>query len=221
MLSSLRSMKNAFAPINRIPSELLRLIPSHWEHTHMEQDSIMMTHVCRGWRDILTSCPSLWTHLDCKDVDKTRVYIERSRSLPLEISLRQSKRIAYCLDALLLAFPHIDRLSSLTICVPSTTPSVLLNRIPFLDPDHHDFKIPNTIPPKHFSPLRKLSLSGVITRLPWRNLSNLTVFMFRHVSGEVGPLSMTQLLDFFESAPLLSKIVLCGSTPTSSGVPPG
>ena len=228
-------MRNTFAPINRIPPDVLSLIPDYWGH-RAEKDTIVLTHVCHGWREIFTSRSSLWTHLDCRSTEKTRVYIERSRSHPLEISLTRSKCISYCNDALLIAVPHIGRLGSLTISVPSNTLSHLFVYFPFpapflkelkidLDiPSNHtgpDPVIPSTIFPDHLSPLHKLSLSGVVTDLPWRNLSNLTVFEFRHVPHTVDPLFMGQLLDFLESAPLLRKISLRDSIPNSFTVPPG
>jgi hypothetical protein len=126
-----------------------------------------------------------------------------------------------CNDALLMAVPHINRLGSLTISVPSNILSSLFNYFPFPAPLLEELKIllrlncprsesviPSIIFPDHLSPLRKLSLSNVVTDLPWRNLSNLTVFEFHHFSGMVDPLFMGQLLDFFESAPLLREIAL-------------
>jgi len=237
VLGLLRSMRNTFVPINRIPPEVFSLIPDYWERRDAERDTIALTHVCRGWREIFTSRSSLWTHLDCKDTEKTRIYIGRSRSHPLEISLMRWKRIPHCNDALLMVVPHIGRISSLTIYVLPDALSRLLDHFPFPAPFLKELKIvlnddgivhtlrpatiPNTIFPDRSPPLRKLSLSGITTDLPWRNLSNLTVFEFRHASGIADPLFAGQLLDFFESAPLLRKIALHDSIPTSSAVPSG
>ena len=236
MLRLVRCAGNAFAPINRIPPEVFSLIPNYWKDQGMERDLIALTHVCRDWREIFTSRSSLWTYLDCTNTDKTRVYVERSRSFPLKIFLRTSKCISYSNDALLAAVPHTNRLGSLTICVFSDTLSDLLNLFPFPAPLLTELKvvlnsrgpgpgpgpvIPNTLFPGHLSPLRKLSLSSVVTRLPWRNLSHLTVFEFRHVPGAIDPLFVAGLLDFFESTPLLNRISLHDSVPTSFNVPTG
>ena len=234
MLRLVRSVKNTFAAINQIPPEVFSLIPDYWQDRHTGQDLITLSHVCRGWREIFTSRSSLWTYLDCADADKTRVYVERSRSLPLEIFLRKSQRISYCDDALPLVVPHISRLSSLTVCVRPNILLDLLNQLPFpaplltelkiiLDPESPDPDpiIPDTLFPGHLSPLRKLSLSGVFTRLPWRNLSDLTMFEFRYIPQTVDPLFVAQLLDFFESTPLLNRISLHDSIPISFSVPPG
>jgi len=234
VLRLVRSVRNTFAPINQIPPEVFSLIPDYWEDQYMEEGVIALTQVCRGWREIFTSRSSLWTYLDCEDADKTRVYVERSRSLPLEIFLRKSRHTSYCDDALVVAIPHIGRLGSLTICVFSDTLSDLLNNFPFPAPLLTELKvvlnprdpgpdpvIANTLFPEHLSPLRKLSLSGVVTHLPWRNLSNLTMFEFRHAPQTMGPLFVAQLLDFFESTPLLNRIALHDLIPTSFNDPPG
>jgi len=200
----------------------------------MDQDLIALTHVCRGWREIFISRSSLWTYLDCENVDKTRVYVERSRSFPLKVFLRKWKRISDCDDALLAVVPHTNRLGSLTICTLPNTLSDLLSQFTFPAPllteleiilvfqDHSPGPvIPNTPLPGLPSPLCKLSLSRVVTRLPWRNLSHLTVFEFRHVPGAIDPLFVAGLLDFFESTPLLNRISLHDSIPTSFNIPAG
>ena len=78
-----RLMKNAFVPINRIPYEVLSIIPDYWagEDTENEfkyptdKDLITLTHVCHDWRELFISRPSLWTRLDCMSVEKTRVCV--------------------------------------------------------------------------------------------------------------------------------------------------
>jgi hypothetical protein len=74
-----------------------------------DRDLISMTQVCRRWREILTlQCSSLWTNLDFDHLDKTRVYIERSRSLPLEITLTETGGFTHCEDPLLEMVPHLN-----------------------------------------------------------------------------------------------------------------
>ena len=230
-------MQNTFAPISRIPPDVLSLIPDYWERLRdrdwrdADRDVVSLTHVCRGWREIFTSRSSLWTHLDCKNSDKTHAYIERSRSLPLEVSAVQSDR-TYSNDILLGLAPHTNRFGSLSIYLPSqtlqdgvldhfTSPAPLLKKLKIVlgrKYSHSNASILSTIFPEHLSPLRDLSLSGVATHLPWRNLSNLTTFRFTHPQVPVHPLFMRQLLDFFESTPLIRKIVLCDSIPDSPTV---
>ena len=216
-------MKNTFALVNKTPPEILSLIPDYWEDDHKDETLIKLTHVCRGWREIFISRPSLWTDLDCTNVDKTRVYIDRSKSSPLQIHLERS----YHAEAFLLAVPHIPRLKNLVV---SGDPTEILPAlvehfscpIPLLDRLKISFvrdapKLPEKLFNGDLSSLRKLTLSGVTTSLPWRGLSNLTTFSLCHAPRN--SILLTQLLDFFESALHLRYICIHDSIPNSSDAP--
>ena len=62
VLSLIRSMKNTFAPVNRIPWGVLSIIPDYCD---TDYELVAFTHVCRGWREEFISRSSLWTSLDC------------------------------------------------------------------------------------------------------------------------------------------------------------
>lgn len=223
-----RSVKNSLAPINRIPPEILSLVPDHYDKDHADQDLIALTHVCRTWRVVFISRSSLWTNLDFVNVDKARTYIQRSKSSPLEIFLDGHRAgNTYFHETFALAAPHIRRFKSLAIRGHSLT-SVLEH---FSDqaplPEKLDIGIAALDPPTlqnalfngDLSPWRGLTLGGVVTSLPWSNLLNLT--MFKLSSCPPGPGFVTQLLDVFECAPLLHTIVLEDSIPMFSDAPPG
>lgn len=88
MLSLVRSIKNTFAFIDQIPSEILSLIPDHLGK--YDTGLVELTH-------------------------KTLTYIERSKSFPLDIRLQRLNGESYCDDAFLLLAPHVYRLNSLTV----------------------------------------------------------------------------------------------------------
>jgi hypothetical protein len=111
-LRPVRSMKNSLAPINRVPPEILSLIPDYCCEDDMDQDLVALTHVRRSWRDTLISRSSLWTKLDFIDTDKTRTYIQRSRSSPFELYLRDDEVMVHAFP---LIIPHIQRLKPLTV----------------------------------------------------------------------------------------------------------
>jgi len=76
---------------------------------------IVVTHVCRTWREVFTSQSSLWTDLDCMDLNKTRTYIERSKSSPIKLSLYREEGLPPC-DPFIEIIPHaIRRLKSLSV----------------------------------------------------------------------------------------------------------
>ena len=222
-----RSMKNNFAPISRIPSEIFSLIPGYWEGGDVDENLITMTHVCRGWRDLLIARPSLWTRLDCTNTDKTRIYIERSKSSPLELSLCKHQ-ITYPEDAFLLVVPHISRLKSLSVdgagdLLQDLTPYFSCP-IPLLEELTIDLTgnptpvLEGTLFDSDLSSLCSLSLLGVTTYLPWKGLSKLTTLKLCHVPEDT--ISVAHLLDFFEDAYHLRDITLNHSLPTSSNAPP-
>ena len=215
-----RSIKNTFAPINRIPPEVLSLIPDYCDKG---EGPITLTHVCHYWREIFISRASLWTFLNCSNLYKTRVYIERSRGSPLEIYFITLHHH----DAFLLTIPHIGRFKTLTLYGPSGdilrltehfgSPAPLLEKLEITALGPHPTVLKSSLFGGNLSSLHELYLSGALIDTPWQNLSNLTTFDFRWISGN--KISVTQLLDCFEHAPLLRKIQLMESLPDSSNAP--
>jgi len=179
---------------------------------------------------LLIARSSLWVRLDCVNTDRTRVYIERSKLAPLELSLYNNVDVGYLEEALLLVVPHIGRLKSLSL--DGVGDDILQDLTPYFSrhiPLLSKLTIDITWDPSpvmstelfngNLSSLRSLSLYGVITHLPWKNLSNLTTFQLSNV-WEDSP-SITQLLDFLEDAHHLRDITLNHSMPTSSDASPG
>ena len=219
VLALVRSAKNSFAPVNRIPPEILSLVPDYFGGD--DKQLIALTHVCRSWRDTFIFRPSLWTQPDFKNIDKTRAYIQRSQSSPLKLCLGDDKAID---DAYHLIIPHLSRVKSLTVDARAL-PDVLGHfrcDAPLLETLHikitfeHDPVLDDALFNGKLSSLRELSLEGVITHLPWKNLTNLQVFEL----GSAQRHGTTQILDFLESAPLLRTVLLNYPTPGSSDAPP-
>ena len=230
VLSLVQSTKNSFAPVNRIPPDVLSLIPNYWEDSDRDEGLIMLTHVCHGWRELFISRSSLWTHLDCMRVDKTEVYIERSKCSPLEICIKQTDNAPYWEEAFILSVPHTGCLRTLSIAgSPAEVLPVLTEHFSCTVPLLHNLRInlidnqahvlPDNLFNGDLSSLRELALAGLITPLPWRGLLNLTSFNLCHVPED--KILLTQLLDFFESSPRLHHILLHDSIPNSSDSPPG
>ena len=227
VLRLVRSVKNSFAPISRIPPELLFLVTRYLDNDRTDKALIALTHVCRGWREVLTTFSSLWTRLDCANVEKTRVYLKRSKYSPLEVILRKYGVSRYRTDAFQLVIPHISRAGSLTLTGGGSLFQILTTHfscpIPLLRNLDIDlvlatFPVLNcTLFNGDLSSLCKLRLSGVDPHLPWKNMSKLTSFALQRVPGN--KISVTQLLDLFENATFLSEIKL-GSAPNSSDAPP-
>ena len=220
-------MKNTFTPINRIPEDVLSLVPRYRD---TDKELVTLTHVCRGWRERFIACSSLWTALDCTSVEQTRVHLERSKGSPLEICLQEEEEegVTFLNDAFLLVVPHLDRLKSLTLSGSSddliqltkyfASPAPLLEELNLCFTGAEEPVFQDDIFDGDFSSLRELHFCGVTANLARGNLTNLRTFDLRQVPGN--KMSVTRLLDLFERAPL-RKIQLWDAFPDSSDAPPG
>jgi hypothetical protein len=217
------------APVNRIPPEILALIPDFWDkyYDDRDQDLVALTHVCRAWREVFISRSSLWINLDCQGEDQARTYLERSKSLPVNLSLDTTYRLT-SYHPFFEIIPHaVGRLRSLYIEGPLedlehltahlSPPAPLLEKLSICgyhnDRPHIRPVLTPTLFNEDLSSLRSLYLEHVCTRLPWRNMANLTSLKLFHTSPD--GLSIGELLDFFESAPRLRKVILFSATATS------
>ena len=209
------------APINKIPPEILALIPDFLSPKVRDKGLIALTHVCQAWREVFVSRSSLWAYFDCVDEEKTRVYFERSKSSPINLSLKRDDTIPPC-DPIFQIIPHATgRLKSLLVDGGPEDIRVITSHLSHPAPlleylsinCHEDtrslgFPLPSTLFNGDLSSLRTLRLEFVHTGLPWRNMANLTSFTLTGVA------SVGQLLDFFESSPYLEEVKLTFLTPT-------
>ena len=219
----IRSFRNAVAPINKIPPEILTLIPDFWRRKD-DSHLIALTHVCRTWREIFTSRSSLWTRFGCENADKIRVYLERSKSSPIHLRVFRGQPLLPNDPFLEIDPPAISRLKSIEVhgwldpvqeIIPRLShPAPLLESLTIkADRSPRLGRIPvvtNTLFDGDLSSLRELCLHRVHTELPWRNLVNLTSFTLAFLPPGS---STTQLLDFFESAPRLRQVELIYVSP--------
>jgi len=216
-----RSWKSGAAPINRIPPEILALIPDFWRPPTRDRDLIALTHVCRAWRGAFISWSALWTDLDGVSVDKAKVYLERSKSYPIDLSLSGNKGPVFCDAFFGIILRAIRRLRSLTfngtqnyldnISTHLSCPVPLLECLSIAGPNCYWYPV---LTSAHFGgdlpSLRMLCLEWIRTELPWRTMVGLTSLKLVDISS----VSVGQLLDFFESAPRLCNVELLSATST-------
>jgi len=161
------------------------------------------------------------------DADKTRVYLERSKSSLINMWLDKDGSL-HPHDPLLQVIPHAaDRLKALAIeGAPGNIQDITVHlcrsapSLDFLSIDGGCEFQPERNPVLavalfngDLSSLRVFYLLSVRTELPWRNMVNLTSFRLCHMLPV--DVSIRHLLNFFESAPRLRKIQLHFATPTS------
>jgi len=67
----------SFESMRRHPPVVLIMTLGYWEGSDRDEVSPEFARMCCDWRELFASYPSLWTRLDVRRVDKTRVYIGR------------------------------------------------------------------------------------------------------------------------------------------------
>jgi hypothetical protein len=98
---------NTFAPINRIPLDILSLIPTHLSS---QRDHFRATFVCRHWRRIFLQHAALWTRLVLgKNVDYVATLLERAKGSALDVVANHRASLA----TMTLLSPHAQRIRHL------------------------------------------------------------------------------------------------------------
>ena len=108
-LSTIHSSMNTFPNINRLPPEVLALIPPFLT---FYKDLVSTTHVCRHWRNTIIASPPLWSYLDNEMMHKDLVstYMDRCGGTPLEVNFSpDSAKNTSFLEKLVLHSPHIRK----------------------------------------------------------------------------------------------------------------
>ncbi|KAF9785772.1 hypothetical protein BJ322DRAFT_739869 [Thelephora terrestris] len=218
VLLDVRSWVNTFSPVNRLPPEVLSLIPTFLHHKRSRRSLIKWSQVCRYWRNTFTSNPALWTHFGCKDLARTDAFIQRSKLSPIHVRLSPE----FSLQSFSALIPHIDRLESLKMEIKASElekklipnlhrPAPLLEHLVVAVEDttytDDDLKAPFPLLFKgEFPRLTRLSLEYVSPHPTWFQISNLTTFYLVHTGSHGG--SSSQLLDFFGRNPGLEEVFI-------------
>jgi len=104
---------NQSKPVNRLPPEIFSKV---LEFRKNERDLIVATQVCARWRAILTSTPFLWTKVDFEDSSRASLYLERSKTLLIDVTVGKTRScIVGPEGAFLGAIPWVARMKSLHV----------------------------------------------------------------------------------------------------------
>lgn len=120
------------SPIQRLPDELLSVIFEIGVLDRNEEDSIMLSSlmlVCQYWRDVAVNTPTLWSYIVTGThhaIDRARLKLERSKSVPLHVVVDFSPRMEYgsvttetLVHAMDLLRPSIWRWKTFHLTVPN------------------------------------------------------------------------------------------------------
>ena len=208
---------NSFVPINRVPSDVLSLIPTHLS----SQDRFRASFVCRHWRRTFLQHAALWSHLY---LSKGEVYaktlLERAKGSPLAILASSMDPIG----TVALLPPHTKQIADLefvnsrwadiqgfseTVSGPLPLLRTLnVSVIQGINPDGLD-----TVTPSSHSlfsgavGLKEFCLHSA--RSPFLRhfvFPNLTSFELSVTIPGGGPFRGSQLLDFLEASPILQTV---------------
>jgi hypothetical protein len=106
-LNVVREWKNSFVPINRIPSDVLSLIPTYLSS---QKDRFRATFVCRHWRTVFLQYAALWSRLVLgKDVECVATLLDRAKGSALDVVTDYNPPLA----AMTLLSPHAQRIRHL------------------------------------------------------------------------------------------------------------
>ena len=226
VLKKICSLESILQPINRLPKDIFIRIPRffvnekgdyHYNAFPMNKPLITMTHVCRSWRNVLLSTPTLWTQIDFSKSaysQQAEGFLRRSGNQLLDVHqfLESEDHVEPFLSTTL---HNIHRLRSLEIVSFLWHLERVLTRFTRSAPElkhltisndpnitDRDMRLHKTIFEDRLPKLTTLTLHRICTNLRDFNFPSLTRFTF--VTGT--EVSVRNLTSFFERCPLLEFI---------------
>ena len=213
-LANIREWRNSFVHINRVPLDVLSLIPTHF---NSQWDILNANRVCRYWRRTFLQHAALWSRLVLsKGETCVRTFLERAKGSALDI-------ITHCRDPVTtvsLLSPHTRQIRSLCVMRDFWTDvqefsDINSGPLPFLRTleisvlkDVRVTNRANLLLPLFVgaADLKQLILSSPGS--PLLSLfvfPNLTTFKLR-TTWAMEKLRASELLDFLEASPMLQAI---------------
>jgi hypothetical protein len=222
----MKGIRNTCVPVNKLPPEVLSRA---LEYRTSERDLIAATQVCQHWRSALVSTPSLWNCFQFRsspDHDRTLVYLERSKSAPIDIQIITTELPD--LEVFRYLAPNIARTRSLYIRAGHDIRHTLLH---LCDPapslqrlEIHALggvlSLPDNFLAQQAPSLHSINLT--FTRPAFDHffpLPNLTEFNMCIPWG-AEPFRLGALLQFFSGSPLLHRICIRISSQTIQDISP-
>ena len=207
-----KNIKNSFAPINRLPPEILALVAGF---LRPELQLINATAVCQHWRTTLLSFPRLWSRVRSPYRPLFDIYLERSKSAPLQVQLHdlRGNLRGNLFDSLA---PHASRLASLCVWMRNSSDFHLIARylpapIPTLrefsittDAEEYALEVPSGISNDHFSHVRKLCLEDISSLKAPHAFPHVTELVWIVKSHDETPIA--GLLDTMGQLPELERV---------------
>ncbi|KAG0694431.1 hypothetical protein DFH29DRAFT_1083837 [Suillus ampliporus] len=118
-LRVLRSRRNALAWISSLPSDILvTIFTSIMEEETFNRytnpprrccapTSMIVTHVCRHWRQVALECPTLWAYINCASSRWVPIMLERSKKAALVVTYSAPDSLEQSMEQVLSQLPRI------------------------------------------------------------------------------------------------------------------
>jgi hypothetical protein len=231
-MNDIQTRRNMSTLVNaKIPAEVFSIIFHYtklFHHLEKKQGYSFywipcVSHVCRHWRSIALSNPSLWTDGIPKNVDAFKTFLTRSKNLPIVFEKSATSLLPSQRDLIPLFLSQAGRVRELyvdvlgTTCVTSEILKALDADMPLLEVFHMSISISwplSTIPrisiprPENLQHVRDLDLFSCGFNWNQVELNNLTSLCFSGgFSRELNP-SVEQIFDVLKRSPRLQKLDL-------------
>ena len=214
-------MRNFLQPINRLPPEVLALCAAFVPDTGTgPRPLILLTHVCRYWREAITSSPGTWARISSRWKRYAPFCLEHARAAPLSVEI-SSQEIQGDKDFIQALIPHTSKISHLSVTGYSSVRNFVDDHPDFLkSPMPHLTSLefqrtgePAELFPRGQNPLTPLFQHGV--KLKSLHLTGVPLFQTQRDISSLVELTLAcytatprELLGFLESNPALEIVDL-------------
>lgn len=230
-LSITRCRLNRHALIHRLPTEIISLIFEHAGQYERHDDTIFhnevplnILRVSKDWRQIAMDTPRIWAQIDLMSESLLPIFIERSKSVPLGITLRRANSDPRFHGHLLRILPFTERYGSLVMDLgwmnhpESEIVTLFASPVPLLEvlniewrgkgSDAYTSMSRMALPPTaHMPRLRHLITRGFFIPYTHPVFSGLTVLSLGNIEHS-NPNSIHEILRAIDACPLLESLTL-------------
>ena len=221
VLREVLSLRNLLRPVNHLPPEVLASCATFVSDAD-PRPIIPLTHVCRYWRESITSNPRNWASIAIQWERLAPLCYERAGAVPLavDITVTDVERDEHFLNELL---PHVPKIGSLRITGHSFVETVAYDLPGFFGPPM--LRLTSLELQQTEEPAQLLPIDDAPVPPPFRNVSKLkslsltqtplypTLFTIRSLvelklTGYTIPFQFGTLLGLLDSNPNLELVVL-------------
>jgi len=213
----LRLTVNAIRPVNQLPAEILIEIFEflHPRILHRYLPLVRATHVCRHWRNVISSTPGCWTWISTGWAELLPLSLQLSASAPIEVQV--SSRDGFSPRFVDLLLPHCERVAFFTLAFSTVTRghcSHIFNRLPCMP----NLRMLSVIAEPGLTPCWFPILSG---DMPYLESITLPFFSYGEQVVQLTHLTtiditvecsaLADVVGLFANNPELRSATLCGS----------